>query len=57
MADWCGEHPRYSAKRKPNSLCGKCWALWFIRNPEFKVEMQETYGELSRLANDFNQGG
>lgn len=26
MSHWCEQHPKYSAKRKPGSLCGKCWA-------------------------------
>lgn len=34
MADYCKQHPRYSAKKEPNSLCGKCFELWFIRCPE-----------------------
>ena len=34
MADYCKAHPRYSAKRPPKSLCGKCFELWFLRNPE-----------------------
>ncbi len=42
MSDWCKEHPRYSAKRMPNSICGECWKLYFIRNPEDKERLQET---------------
>ncbi len=38
--DWCNQHPRYSAKRQPNSICGRCWSLWFLRNPEDKLENQ-----------------
>ena len=34
MADWCQDHPRYSARRPPRSLCGRCWQLWFYTNPE-----------------------
>lgn len=36
MSDYCPQHPRYSAKRAPNSLCGNCFRLWFLRNPELK---------------------
>lgn len=49
MADWCKSHPRYSAKKTPGSLCGSCWALWFLKNPEdwrnttsFKAELAIT---------------
>jgi hypothetical protein len=34
MSDWCPTHTRYSAKRPPNSLCGKCWELYFYHCPE-----------------------
>lgn len=34
MADYCNVHPRYSAKRAPNSICGTCWKLYFLRCPE-----------------------
>jgi hypothetical protein len=34
MSQWCQSHPTYSAKKEPNSLCGKCWSLWFYRCPE-----------------------
>ena len=34
MADWCKTHPTYSAKRPPKSLCGKCFELYFLKNPE-----------------------
>lgn len=57
MSEWCAEHPRYSAKRRPNSLCGRCWQLWFFRNPEDRQEIRETYSELEKMAEDFNQGG
>lgn len=39
--DWCSEHPRYEAKRKPNSLCGRCWELYFIKNPEDRHPVEE----------------
>lgn len=34
--DWCRTHPTYSAKREPNSLCGRCWTLYLYRCPERK---------------------
>ena len=34
MSHWCKSHPTYSAKRQPKSICGDCWRLWFLRNPE-----------------------
>lgn len=47
MSDWCPTHKTYSAKRPPKSLCGKCFELWFLRNPEdwrnsphFKTELR-----------------
>ncbi len=36
MRDWCKEHPKYEAKRKPGSTCGTCWHLYFLKNPEAK---------------------
>lgn len=36
MSHWCQSHPKYEAKREPNSLCGECWRLWFFKNPELK---------------------
>lgn len=35
---WCEEHPRYEAKREPNSLCGRCYELWYLRCPERKED-------------------
>lgn len=55
MMHWCKEHPRYEAKRRPGSLCGKCWQLWFMRNPEQKVVAQESYVELSKMREDYQQ--
>ncbi|MDH5667851.1 MAG: hypothetical protein OEY86_07570 [Nitrospira sp.] len=49
MSDWCKEHPRYSAKRTPNSVCGRCWVLYFIKNPEEKDRLRETYREAEGL--------
>lgn len=34
MSHYCASHPRYEAKREPNSLCGRCWKLWHLRCPE-----------------------
>ena len=25
----CRNHPQYQAKRKPRSMCTRCWELWF----------------------------
>ena len=36
MSDWCPTHKTYSAKREPNSVCGKCWQIYLYRNPEVK---------------------
>lgn len=36
MSHWCKTHPAYSAKREPRSLCGHCWMLYFLKNPELK---------------------
>ncbi len=36
MSHYCKEHPRYSGKREPNSVCGTCWTLWYLRCPELK---------------------
>jgi len=36
MSEYCQVHPRYSARREPNSLCGRCWQLWHLRCPEIK---------------------
>lgn len=44
MSDWCKHHPKYEAKRKPGSVCGRCWELWFLRNPELKPGNPELAG-------------
>jgi hypothetical protein len=31
---WCKTHPRYRAKSTPKGLCGACWKLYFLKNPE-----------------------
>lgn len=36
MSHWCTQHPKYEAKRQPNSLCGRCWQLYFFSHPEEK---------------------
>jgi hypothetical protein len=47
MSHFCTVHPRYEAKREPNSLCGKCWLLFFYKNPEQKREFRDTYTKRS----------
>ena len=54
MSHWCEQHPKYSAKRKPGSLCGKCWALFFLKNPEEKQEVLDTYEELATMKEDYH---
>lgn len=49
MSHWCKQHPRYAAKRTPGSVCGDCWALFFLKNPEEKDRLKETYQEAERL--------
>lgn len=49
---WCGEHPRYEAKREPAGLCGRCWSLFFIKNPEAKEVLQREYREAEGLKVD-----
>lgn len=34
MSHWCKRHPRYEAKRTPKAICGDCWALFLLKNPE-----------------------
>lgn len=41
MSHWCKLHPRYEAKREPNSVCGDCWHLWHLKNPELKPAPSE----------------
>lgn len=41
MSHYCTSHPRYSAKKEPNSLCGRCYELWHLRCPERKEEDQK----------------
>lgn len=41
MSHWCKSHPRYEAKREPNSVCGDCWHLWHLKNPELKMENRD----------------
>jgi hypothetical protein len=49
MSNWCAVHPRYEAKRKPGSICGECWRLYFLKNPEEKPRYQETYQDSDKL--------
>ena len=53
MSHWCGSHPRYEAKREPGSLCGHCWRLWFLKNPELKSDTVRVYEEGKTLETDF----
>lgn len=43
--NWCAAHPKYSAKRQPNSLCGDCWRLWFLRCPELRHDARRVLSE------------
>lgn len=52
MSHFCPSHPRYSAKREPNSLCGRCWVLYFYRCPEERVSQTEQ----DRPENSFSHG-
>lgn len=49
MSHWCKQHPRYAAKRMPNSLCRKCFLLFFLKNPEDKDRLREQYVEAEKL--------
>lgn len=53
MGDWCQSHPRYSAKRRPGSTCGRCWQLFFRKNPEEKTDVRESYDELAKMKENF----
>lgn len=53
MSHWCKTHPAYSAKREPKSLCGQCWMLFFFKNPEEKPVVLETFMELEKMKEDF----
>ena len=52
---WCDQHPTYTAKREPAGLCGRCWQLWFYKNPEAKDVLQRTYQEAGDL--DYEERG
>lgn len=61
MSDWCSSHPRYSAKREPNSICGTCWSLWHLRNPELKhdggrILRDHAEAVAERLASEWKHG-
>ena len=49
MSHYCGEHPRYEAKREPSGLCGRCWQLYFYKHPEAKEVIQREYREAEDL--------
>lgn len=55
MSDWCPTHKNYSAKRKPGSTCGACWRLYFLKNPEERQEVIDTYEDLAKMKGDFNE--
>jgi hypothetical protein len=50
MSHFCTVHPRYEAKRAPNSICGKCWQLFFYKNPELKIGAIDTYDTYTKQA-------
>ena len=52
MSHYCGEHPRYEAKREPQSSCRLCWKLYLYKNPEAKADLQRTYQEAEALKAD-----
>lgn len=52
MSHYCGEHPRYEAKREPQSSCRLCWQLYFYKNPEAKEVLQREYREAEDLLTD-----
>lgn len=55
MSHWCKDHPRYEGQnRKPGSGCKRCWELYFLRNPEEKQEVMDTYEELAKMKEKFH---
>ena len=52
VSHYCKEHPKYEAKREPSGLCGKCWALYFYKNPESKEGLMRVYREAKDLLTD-----
>lgn len=46
---WCPEHKTYSAKREPSGLCGRCWQLFFYKNPEHIEVLKRTYQEAETI--------
>jgi hypothetical protein len=52
MSHYCGEHPRYEAKREPKGICPRCWSLYFYRHPEAKEVLQREYREAEELKVD-----
>lgn len=55
MSDWCKAHPRYSAKRMPKSLCGKCWSLYFIKNPEERCIIRQAVADMEAMRKDYQE--
>lgn len=49
MSHYCKSHPRFEGKSIPKSICGDCWHLYFIRNPEDKERLQGTYADAEKL--------
>lgn len=38
--NWCPDHPKYEAKRRPTSHCPRCLKLWLLRSPEDKANVE-----------------
>lgn len=53
MVRQCKSHPRYKAKREPNSVCGDCWLLWYLKHPKVKqppqVDLQSPVQDFASL--------
>jgi len=43
MSHYCQDHPAYAAKREPSGLCGRCWQLYFYKNPEADPVLRRDY--------------
>lgn len=46
---WCEDHKNYRAQREPSGLCGKCWALYFYKNPESREGLMRVYREAAEV--------
>ena len=58
MSHYCKSHPRYEAKREPNSICGRSWELFSYKNPEAKDVRKRTYQEAAEvLPERLTEGG